>query len=662
VETIEPAEVGALLRSGSIRLQLAAALDDWACLRRLKGRGRRQLLAVARAVDPDPWRNRLRNALEPTLEPKGPVSLERLVASARGDQLPPATAVLLARLAREPFAAERVVVVLRQVWQRHPDDFWVNHELAESLFTLGPGRRDEAIGFCRTAVALRPQSPGAHNRLGAALADKGQVDEAIVEYREAIRLDKAFAFAHYNLGNALRKKGQVDEAIACYREAIRLKKDFGGAHANLGVALAGSGRLDEAIACFRRAIAFDPKSAQVHANLGLALEKQGKVDEAIACCLRAIDANPRYAQAHNNLGLALKKKGQVDEAIASYRRAIELDPRHAPAHNNLGAALATRGEVEGAIACFRKAITADPRYAPAHNNLGVALKDKGDLEGAIACFRKAIAADPRFGPAYTNLGLTLQDKGEMEQAITWYRQGIAAEPQLADAHGALGRALVHQGQFAQALQAARHCLLLLPPRHPFRALMSAQQQRCQHLLALESRLPAVLAGKAKPNDAAQRLAFAEVCYYLKRYAAAARFSSEAFAEQPALAANLQAGQRYNAACVAALAGCGQGKDAAGLGETERLRLRQQALDWLRADLQAWRRLLDQAPDKARPVLVKQMQHWLKDPDFAGVRGPDALTRLSEAERPAWQKLWADVADTRDWATGKAPAAKKSDMR
>ena len=43
--------------------------------------------------------------------------------------------------------------------------------------------------------------------------------------------------------------------------------------------------------------------------------------------------------------------------------------------------------------------------------------------------------------------------------------------------------------------------------------------------------------------------------------AAARFYEEAFAAQPKLADDLGAAHRYNAACAAALAGCGQSKDA-----------------------------------------------------------------------------------------------------
>jgi hypothetical protein len=57
------------------------------------------------------------------------------------------------------------------------------------------------------------------------------------------------------------------------------------------------------------------------------------------------------------------------------------------------------------------------------------------------------------------------------------------------------------------------------------------------------------------------------------------------------------------------------------------------------------RLLEQQPETTRWIVAYDMPRWLEDPDFAGVRGPDALARLPEAERHAWQKFWADVADT-----------------
>ena len=138
---------------------------------------------------------------------------------------------------------------------------------------------------------------------------------------------------------------------------------------------------------------------------------------------------------------------------------------------------------------------------------------------------------------------------------------------------------------------------------------------------------------------------AQACYAVKRYVASAGYWAKALAADPILGNDPRTHHLYNAACAAALAGCGQGKDADKLDGKERAHLRRQALDWVRADLDAWGRRLDQEPDKVRPVLVRQMRHWLADPDFASVRGPAALARLPEVEREPWQKLWDDVANT-----------------
>jgi hypothetical protein len=43
-----------------------------------------------------------------------------------------------------------------------------------------------------------------------------------------------------------------------------------------------------------------------------------------------------------------------------------------------------------------------------------------------------------------------------------------------------------------------------------------------------------------------------------------------------------------------------------------------------------------------------------------VRGPEALARLPEAERLAWQKLWADMADTLARAEGRIPPPPQAD--
>src|SRR4029077_14799319 len=101
-----------------------------------------------------------------------------------------------------------------------------------------------------------------------------------------------------------------------------------------------------------------------------------------------------------------------------------------------------------------------------------------------------------------------------------------------------------------------------------RWLRSAESQA-----AIDARLPKILKGGDRPANAGERTAIGRLCQqpYKHLHAAAARFYAEAFAAEPKLTEDMGARQRYNAACAAALAGCGQGKDAGELDDKERAR-------------------------------------------------------------------------------------------
>ena len=136
--------------------------------------------------------------------------------------------------------------------------------------------------------------------------------------------------------------------------------------------------------------------------------------------------------------------------------------------------------------------------------------------------------------------------------------------------------------------------------------------------------------------------WADLCYRKGLQAASARFWDEAFAERPELADDLAKEHRYNAACAAALAGTGSGKDEPPPDEATRLGLREKALGWLRADLAAWAKVLDGGDEPARKTVAPTLAHWKADSDLAGIRDEPALAKVPEAEREAFRSLWADV--------------------
>jgi serine/threonine-protein kinase len=505
------------------------------------------------------------------------------------------------------------------------------------------GQLDEAIRAYRAALTLDPQFAVAHYNLGVVLKEKGQLDEAIGAYRAALTHDPQYAVAHYHLGSALKDKGQLDEAIQAYRATLTLDPKFAPAHNGLGLALKDKGQLDEAIREYRAALSRDSRDAAAHYNLGNALSSKGQLAEAIGEYRAALALNPKYAVAHYNLGNALRDKGELDEAIEAYRAACALDPRHVRAHNNLGLILHDKGQLDEAIAAYRAALALDPKYAVAHNNLGVALKDKGQLDEAIAAYRAALVLAPRFARAHYNLGSALRDQGQLNEAIQEYRATLALNPKFAEAYCCLGQVLRRKGKFAESLEAYRKGHELGSGQAGWLYTTAEWVHDAERLVELERRLPAILEGKGLPANNAERLMLARMCLEHKHLpVAAVRFYEEAAAADAQLADHPSAGHRYNAACAAALAGGGQGKDAGILSERERLRLSKRALDWLRADLALWTQHAELDDAKARDA-VQHFKRWQTDPVLAGLRDKDALVKLPEAERDKCRKFWDDVA-------------------
>jgi serine/threonine-protein kinase len=187
---------------------------------------------------------------------------------------------------------------------------------------------------------------------------------------------------------------------------------------------------------------------------------------------------------------------------------------------------------------------------------------------------------------------------------------------------------------------------LLPPDDSLRPFMTRQLQQSERSLALDRKLAPILDGKDKPADDGERLDLAALCQqpYQQRYAASCRFFTEAFAHDARLADDLQQQHRYNAACAAALAGCGQGKDADQLTDPERARLRKQAVEWLRADLASWARQAQSKKPGDREQVRMTLEHWQDDADLAGLRDRAAVGKLPPDERESCLKLWADVAE------------------
>jgi tetratricopeptide (TPR) repeat protein len=769
------------MRGTRICVELAAALDDWADVCRvaedqrhnlkqqpgpndLPAKAWKDLLALAREIDPDPFRTKLRIAVL-SLEDHDATPLLKLASPAVAAQLEPATARfmgdLLARAARNTAAVnpshaaaarEVSLRMLRAAHQAHPDDFWINHSLGMLLENWSPPRLDEAIGYYRAALAVRAQSGMAWANLGNALNRKGAADEAIGAWERARPLLPQEWRVHAGLGNALRAKKDYDGAIRAYRQAIALAPGEGVAHSGLGAALYDNRQLDEALEELNLAVKLSPRDPVAHHNRGVVLAARRDVEGAIAEQRKAVELDRNDASAWTDLGAALLRKRSFDEAVAAFEQARRVRPDWPAAYANMADALMRKGALAEARIVCRVAVLLNPKYANGYRILSSIAISGRDAGEAVAFAKKAVALEPKnhqnqgqLGSAFvsnrqvkegitqlrlakkmspddpevdSNLGTALYLNGELREAVallegvvrrqpnevawftlgqiykgrgdygraigalrqaamlapgrpeirqwlavTYYQVGtshltagawedaaaaleeaIRWQPELAEAHCNLGQALLRRGDLDKAVEAFRRGHGLGSRRKDWPYPSAEWLRDCEKWLAAQQRLMPALAGKTQPRNAREQMELAWLYRRHKRalYGRATDLYSDAFAADPKLAGNLSTSEWYGAACAAALAGCGQGKDQPRPNEAQRRAWRKQALGWLRGGLALGAKALDGGVAEARVTVQQMLQHWQHNPDLAGVRGEAAIAKLPEAERDGWRMLWTDV--------------------
>jgi serine/threonine-protein kinase len=632
----QPQGVAAKINASAVRGALVAAVDDWAVCAADKDR-RGWLLEVARQTDSDSggWRERV-------LHPAAWEDRRALAESARTAPLAgESVSLLLAFGERLRALGGDAAPFLRRVQREHPADFWANLIAGNATLQWAP---QEAAGYYRAALASRPGQVVGYCAVGDTLRLQNALEDAVAYYDKALRLDPTYARTHNNLGLVRQAQGRLDEAIDCHQKAVQLDADYAWAHYDLGNALRAQGRLGEAYDHYQQVLRLDPTNREVQGPLRSILVRQGRGQEAQVGWRKLLDANPPDHDAWAGYAELCLFLGQQEE----YRRARRalLDRFGATATASVAepvgrACLLLPGTEEE----LRKAAALTERAAAAKGSTpdwiyryflfakGLAEYRQGRLAAAISLMEEE--ASPVMGPA-----------PRLVLAMTQHRQG-----QKQQARKTLARAVV---AFDWSAAEADN-----------RDVWIAHILRREAEALILPNLPAFLRGEYEPLDNDERLALVGACQAQGRYHAAARLYADAFATDPALAEELAsecrsraalgdkqpigpleeltAECRYPAARCAALAGCGLGEDGVQLSEAERTRWRQQARDWLRADLAVWGKMLDSGPKAARGLARKMLTHWRTDADLTGLREPSALEKLSAGEREECLVLWNEVA-------------------
>ena len=439
--------------------EIVAILDDWAVRRwrhrKLPGTPWESILDVARAADPDPWRNRLRDCVpDRDLD-----ALREHGRTADLGVLPATTAHLLGMLLIGAGDREAGVEVLRRARRHHPRDLVILHDLGYQLTALDPPRWDEALGCFLAALTVRPDSSYVWNSYGRALGPIGRSEEAEQAFHRALAFSEENDPAHFNLGTHYMHEGRLEEALAALDRAIALNPNDSGYHQNRGLTLHRMGRDEEAVVAAREAIRVNPNNAGAWINLGNALGDLDQNEEAEAALRKAIELAPDTCEGHFNLGVLLSDLGRVHEAVAGIERALEIAPEDAFALYHLGTIYCDKLRLyEKAVGLMEHALRLDTENPIFHQGLAVARCGAGDLPAAMDAYRKALELNPDHVGAHMNVGRLHTMQGEFEEGLVWFEKAHELRPQGFLTNLNLGITLFQVGRPADAIPYVRTAL------------------------------------------------------------------------------------------------------------------------------------------------------------------------------------------------------------
>jgi serine/threonine protein kinase/Flp pilus assembly protein TadD len=378
VLTLEPQQVAARIRARPIRLELTVALYEWAREERFSQQSNdaswKRLAAIARATEPDAWRNRVWDAWDRS------DLLEKLASSPEVRDQPARTLSLLGQVMSSTSGdSMRNIRVLQLAQQRYPDDFTINFQLGWA-YQCGVNNNREAIRFYSVALALRPANIPTHLVLGDCLREDGRLGEAAAVYVRGIALERDAQLVERipRLVTAYRDSGNLEQAAAFLAELLDL------------------GPLDRV------------STRQTRDLLA----------ETVNRCY--FDIGPRLGSA-----------GREAEALRIFNKLLERVPRNATLLNNLAWFLATCRDPnfrnpDRSVELARKAVRLDPRSQANWNTLGAASYRAGDPQAALEALRKSMDLG-KGGNSYDWLFVAMAESrlGHKDEARRWYEKALA---------------------------------------------------------------------------------------------------------------------------------------------------------------------------------------------------------------------------------------------
>jgi len=410
---------------------------------------------------------------------------------------------------------EMVMDLVNRLITRHGEAAWTKR-LAGDLQAEGGGMslNDAAVSY-KQALALDPDQPGLHARLGGIYLRQAKIDEAKQEFRRELQRDAdnedgllGMAEADLATGDAAGALQQISSIWAVFPPFLGQQSAFPSIDLlpELAAALITDlGRQAEGPArsflrsCLYR-LADEPQKAEEQGRAFQAYLNEwssspparatsGVAGEACAAhryrrCVEGLQAKHNLTAAQEvALGRAQLRLGQDDQASDAFAAALSKDPQNLEsiywlvrtytrqatacftqlaglfpdswrAHELHGEEYRVEIQYERAIKEYQIAATMRPDSPELHEKLCELYLDlhQKPMPEAKAEIERTLELDPSRARALYLLGRIYVMRREYPTAIPLLEKALRFEPNLMEAHAELGKALLHSGQVQPAVR------------------------------------------------------------------------------------------------------------------------------------------------------------------------------------------------------------------
>jgi Flp pilus assembly protein TadD len=330
-------------------------------------------------------------------------------------------------LARQKNLPE-AISALKKAQTLAPNSSDIRSNLAQVY--LAQGSFSLAIKEGETAIEFNPKNVSALRALADAYLLAGDAKRAQELLREVIALLPDDPIVHHRLGVVSRAQHRDTDAMAHFEQALEKNPKLVDALEQIAAILVSQGKVPQARERVGRQVAMNPQDPRFLNLLGGVLMQSKNFPEAEAAFKKAMALDGTLLSTYANLGELYTRQGKVGEAIKEFETIVAKSPQQVSALTILGILHEQRKDYPRATAKYEEALRVNPRFAPAANNLAwILIESGGDKDRALSyaeTARKALPRDPYIGDT---LGWVYYHKQMYTKSVSLLKESVDQLPE-----------------------------------------------------------------------------------------------------------------------------------------------------------------------------------------------------------------------------------------